>query len=75
MKLNYKHLKLIHRKNLYSFKRYFKWIKNAFQFSNSFDDKKLENKIHTHQTPILRELKNVDLWLQYNKLQNLIIAI
>jgi len=83
MKSDYKHLKPIYRsnlrifigKNLYTIKRYFKWIKNASQFSNNFDDKNLEHKIHTHQTPILRELKDVDMYLQYNKLQNLKIAI
>lgn len=31
--------------------------------------------IFSHSTPLLRELKKVDMWLQYNKITNLQIAI
>lgn len=30
--------------------------------------------IFKHKTPLLRELKDVDMWLQHNKIKNLIIA-
>ncbi len=35
----------------------------------------LKNQIFTHKTPLRRKLKNVDIWMQENKIENLQIAI
>jgi len=83
MKLEYKNLKPIQRSNLriylgkrfYTLKRYCDWHFNSDEFSEKLLEEELEHKIFTHKTPILRKLKDVDMWLQYNKKENLKIAI
>jgi vancomycin resistance protein VanW len=83
MKKDYKYLKPINRsnfrlflgKNWYTLKRYCSWYFKANNFANSFILSDLDYKVYTHQTPILRKLKDIDMWLQYNKKDNLKIAI
>lgn len=80
---NYKDLKPIYRsklrillgKKFYTFKRSLIWIFYSNTYSNKKLNTKLKHQIFTHRTPILRELKDVDMWLQYNKKDNLTIAI
>lgn len=55
------------RKNLYW---YFSRVKFAKQSKNH-----LQYLIFEHKTPLRRELKNVDNWMQENKIQNLKLAI
>jgi vancomycin resistance protein VanW len=38
-------------------------------------NEKLKHTIFTHKTPLYRELKDVDMWLQDNKINNLKIDI
>lgn len=83
MKSDFKYLKPIERSNLrialgkkyFMIKRLFHWIKNSSQYSRTFNRIRLKHRIYLHKTPILRELKDVDMWLQYNKLENLKVAI
>jgi len=83
MRQEYKHLKPIQRskfrlmmgKKYFTLKRYYSWYFDSKTFSNDILKKNLDYKIYTHKTPILRALKDVDMWLQYNKLDNLKIAI
>ncbi|WBW96768.1 VanW family protein [Oceanirhabdus sp. W0125-5] len=62
-------------KQYYTYKRYVKWIFNRKKFSKDRSEKKLEYKIFSHKTPVLRKLKDVDMQLQYNKITNLKLAI
>ena len=68
-------LRLLLGKNYYTFKRHLLWIFNAKSYSSDKSMVNLEHRIVSHKTPILRKLKDVDMWLQYNKKENLKIAI
>ncbi len=35
----------------------------------------MENIFFLHKTPLYRKLRNVDMWLQHNKVENLKIAL
>ena len=71
-------LRLYLGKTFYTYKRYVKWYLKGIKFAdkrenaNSIDFSHLYMK---HSTPLLRELKDVDMYLQYNKITNLSIAI
>ena len=43
------------------------WLKNRKHFAKNNSEKKLEFSCFSHKTPLLRKLKCVDLWMQYNK--------
>lgn len=58
----------------YTWKRYFRWYSSSAKYANK---KKLElypEVASQHNSPLLRKLKDVDMWLQYNKITNLKIA-
>ncbi len=79
----YFHLNPIRRSKLriflgiryYRIMRYIKWYLGNKSFCKFRTTDKLEHAIFSHRTPILRKLKDVDMWLQYNKAENLKIAI
>lgn len=61
-------------------KRYFIIKKKiSFLLSNhtfaKTNDSNLPYKYFSHQTPLLRQLKDVDMYLQYNKIENLKLAV
>lgn len=56
-------------------KRYFQWFKNWSKLSKSKTSTDLPYIIFSHQTPLYRQLRNVDQWLQDNKVINLKIAL
>ncbi|MEG6523482.1 VanW family protein [Desulfotomaculum sp. 1211_IL3151] len=58
----------------YTFKRYVFWILGGIQFAH-IDKTLLEYEHFCHSTPLLRKLKDVDMYLQYNKITNLKIAV
>jgi vancomycin resistance protein VanW len=60
-------------KKFYRFKRYIDWFFGNKKYAVKKGDK-LKNLIFTHQTLLLRELKDIDMWLQHNKVKNLKIA-
>ncbi len=51
------------------------WLINYRHFSKEKRKNKLKYLIFQHRTPLLRKLKDVDMYLQYNKINNLIIAV
>lgn len=56
-------------------RRYLYWNFSGVKFSS---EKKLENldyEVIHHQSLLLRKLKNVEMWMQHNKVKNLGIAI
>lgn len=57
------------------FKRYLKWWFGNQKFAKSFSDEKLPFRILKHQSVLIRKLGDSDLTLQYNKVENLKIAI
>lgn len=61
-------------KQYYRSKRYLDWIFGDKKFSLKKEERPLKHQVFTHQTLLLRELKDVDMWLQHNKVKNLKIA-
>jgi len=57
----------------YRWKRRFKWIFGKQKFARQ-REKPLEVLVFQHKTPLLRRLKNVDMYLQHNKVTNLRLA-
>lgn len=62
-------------KMYYTMKRYLEWFFGKTIFARQRAEQLLSHQVFTHQTPLLRQLKDVDMWLQYNKVKNLEIAI
>ena len=58
----------------YGFKRKITWAKHRNKFATSLVQTQLEHIYFSHKTPLLRKLKDVDMWMQYNKINNLKIA-
>jgi vancomycin resistance protein VanW len=61
-------------KKYYRFKRYMEWYMGGKRYALTREIALLPHVIFTHQTPLLRQLKDVDMWLQHNKVTNLKIA-
>lgn len=61
-------------KKYYRSKRYLDWVFGNKKFSLKKQETPLKHQVFTHQTLLLRELKDVDMWLQHNKVKNLKIA-
>ena len=59
----------------YSLLRRFMWIKMNKMFASEFNEEQLEYVHFVHKTPLLRKLKDVDMWYQHNKIINLRIAV
>ncbi|SKC82199.1 VanW family protein [Maledivibacter halophilus] len=62
-------------KMFYTTKRYLEWYFGDKKYSKTFSNVFLPKTVFTHKTPLYRKLRNVDMWLQYNKVINLRIAI
>lgn len=50
------------------------WYFSGTNFAQEISRKKLKYEVFIHKTPLLRQLKDVDMYLQYNKIENLKIA-
>jgi vancomycin resistance protein VanW len=59
----------------YILKRRFEWIFSDIKFATEILPDRLPAPIFTHQSILLRQLKDVEMWLQYNKVTNLRLAI
>lgn len=59
----------------YSFLRHMLWLTMNRQFAGSRSYQKLPFVYFSHKTPLLRKLKDVDMWMQYNKITNLKLAV
>ncbi|WP_407937455.1 VanW family protein [Neobacillus vireti] len=58
----------------YRLKRYWEWYTDGKRYAKQKETAKLKHVIFTHKTVLLRQLKDVDMWLQHNKVKNLTIA-
>lgn len=80
---NYEELKPIYRSKLrvflgkkyYRLIRRFNWYFGNKKYTKMKCDTELSNVVFTHKTPLYRKLRNVDMWLQENKVENLRIAL
>ncbi len=62
-------------KYYFTFKRRLLWIKQSRSYAHKRNiDIRLPYLAADHKTPLIRRLKNVDMWLQYNKINNLKLA-
>ncbi len=68
-------LRIFTGKLYYTYKRYMWWVFSSTKFANKYAENSLSYSYFTHKTPLLRQLKDVDMYLQYNKINNLKIAI
>lgn len=61
----------------YQGKRYASWVFGRQKFATTIrsDTALCPSLVAKHQTPLLRQLKDVDMWLQHNKVKNLQLAI
>ena len=66
---------MISRGVYFCLKQKFNWITGPEQFSKEVDLSHLPNEIIRHQSFLLRKLKDVDMYLQHNKVVNLRLAI
>jgi vancomycin resistance protein VanW len=77
--INRNAIRLFLGKNFYTYKRYLKWIFSGIKFAKIGAEQFIEEQFiyeHiSHKTPLLRKLKDVDMYLQYNKIVNLKIAV
>jgi len=58
----------------YNLKKHFDWYLSGEKFTKKFESP-LAEEIFTHKTVLRRKLKDVDIWMQENKIKNLKIAI
>lgn len=80
---SYEKLKPIYRSKLriflgrqyYTILKYFKLYFGNKKYAKFKSIQKLKNIYFTHKTPLYRKLRNVDMWLQENKVENLKIAL
>lgn len=68
-------LRILCGRTYYTALRYFEWYFNDKRYAERKSIDTLPHVIFSHKTPLLRELKNVDMWLQHNKVNNLKIAV
>ncbi|WIV12764.1 VanW family protein [Proteiniborus sp. MB09-C3] len=59
----------------YTYNRYLEWYFGNTKFARKIEIDVLPYTAFKHETPLLRQLKDVDMWLQYNKIVNLRIAV
>lgn len=62
-------------KAYYKSVRYFDWYFGNKKYTKAKREDLLPFVYSSHATPLLRKLKDVDMWFQYNKIVNLKIAI
>lgn len=68
-------LRIYFGKKYYRFKRYLDWYFGEKKFAKHRPNHDLlPFRIFEHRTPLLRKLRDVDMWLQHNKITNLTIA-
>jgi vancomycin resistance protein VanW len=61
-------------KLFYTYKRYSEWYFTSKKYTKTYSASLLPEIIFTHKTPLFRKLKDVDMWMQHNKVNNLRIA-
>lgn len=68
-------LRLIAGKTYYTLSRYILWHSGKIKFATCCSTNNLDYEYFSHKTPLLRELKEVDMEYQYNKIINLKLAV
>ncbi|MDD2497625.1 MAG: VanW family protein [Desulfitobacteriaceae bacterium] len=68
-------LRLLLGRIYYTIKRYLAWWSGKTRFARSRQSVLLPKVVIQHHTPLIRKLKDVDMWLQHNKVNNLRIAV
>ncbi|MFO7869491.1 MAG: VanW family protein [Bacteroidales bacterium] len=64
-------LRLYFGKQYYTISRKLYWLRNYFTFAKAQTKTPLPHTVFEHKTPLYRELKKVDMWMQENKVSNL----
>lgn len=67
-------LRVLLGKAYYRTKRRLLWIFGKYKFATTKESAPYTYTYYTHSTPLLRQLKSVDMYLQYNKIINLKLA-
>lgn len=67
--------RLLTGKIYYTLTRYLLWHSGEFNFAYHMNSQPLKYEYFSHSTPLLRNLKEVDMQYQYNKIINLKIAV
>jgi vancomycin resistance protein VanW len=62
-------------KQYYTWKRRLVWMSKARTYARIRERTLYDFAIAEHRTPLLRKLKDVEMWLQYNKVHNLKLAV
>lgn len=62
-------------KEYFILKRRIKWMFGKTKWAKTFNKTQLKHDVFQHKSFLLRPLKNVDMYLQHNKVKNLRIAI
>ena len=60
---------------VFTLQRYVRWFRHRDEFATHRTCERLPHVIKSHQSLLLRPLKDVQMWLQYNKITNLRLAI
>jgi len=68
-------LRIFTGKIYYTLKKNCYWYLSGTKFADNLSDISLSVEIFSHKTPLLRKLKDVDMWIQHNKITNLKLAI
>jgi len=58
----------------FQLKRHLQWRFSNRKWACAYIDQPLEVLVFRHETPLFRKLKDVDMWMQHNKVNNLQIA-
>ncbi|MCF8012039.1 MAG: VanW family protein [Clostridiales bacterium] len=61
-------------KQYFTLLRYISWYLSCIKYAKTLEHHQLPFCVFSHKTPLLRKLRNVDMWLQYNKITNLKLA-
>lgn len=67
-------IRLVAGKLYFMSRRYIYWYLSGTRFARKRPNKSYERVVFSHRTPLIRKLKDVDMWMQYNKIENLKIA-
>lgn len=59
----------------FTLRRYLSWYFGGIRYASDQSLSQYPHIVFSHRTPLLRKLKDVDMWMQYNKITNLRIAI
>jgi vancomycin resistance protein VanW len=68
-------LRIFIGKNYYRLRRRLYWMFGKINFSKEKDSNPYVYEYFFHKTPLLRQLQDVDMYLQYNKIINLKLAV